>query len=411
MKKYNVIVIGGGPAGILAAYTAASMNKSVILLEKNQELGKKLAITGGGRCNITNNSEPEEMISKTISNGKFLYSAFNEFTSKDLIKLVEDMGIPLKTEGNNKVFPVSNRSNDIIEGFYKALKQLGVEFNFSKRVLGILVEDNSTKGVRLEGGVTICGESIILATGGKSYPFTGSTGDGYQMAEELGHTVNQLKPGLVPINIKEDWIKELMGISLSDAIISFKGNKKTPIKANGPIIFTHFGLSGPAVLELSSHLNKFIYNEEVILNLDLLPDISEDELERLLMQPKDTKNNYSIKKQLNEYLPKKLLQVLLEEVLAIDGEKTLIQITREERLKLIKAFKSLELTATGLRGLKEAIITSGGISIKEIDPRTMKSKLINGLYFAGEIIDTDAVTGGYNLHIAFSTGYLAGLNA
>lgn len=410
MNEHSVIVIGGGPAGMLAAYTAAALKKKVILLEKNQELGKKLAITGGGRCNITNNSDPEEMINKTINNGKFLYSAFNEFTSKDLIKLVEEMGIPLKVEGDNKVFPVSNRSKDIIEGFYKVLKQLGVEFYFNNRVQKILVEDNTTQGVILEGGEFLRGDAVILATGGKSYPFTGSSGDGYQLAVELGHTINQLKPGLVPIIIKENWIKELMGISIAEAKISFKGSKKNPIKAVGPLIFTHFGLSGPAVLELSSHLNKYIYNEEIMLNLDLLPNISETDFEKQLILLKDNTNISTIKKLLNEFLPKKLLQVLLE-VISIDGEKTLTQITKEERLKLVKAFKNLEVTAIGLRGLKEAIITSGGISIKEIDPRTMESKLVKGLYFAGEIIDIDAVTGGYNLHIAFSTGYLAGANA
>lgn len=395
---------------MLAAYIAAALKKKVVLIERNNELGKKLAITGGGRCNITNNSDPEEMICKTVTNGKFLYSAFNEFTSKDLIKLVEEMGIPLKVEGDNKVFPVSDRSSDIIEGFYKALKQLGVELHFNKRVQKLLVEDNIVHGVAIEGGEILNGKAVILATGGKSYPFTGSSGDGYRMAEELGHTISQLKPGLVPIVIKESWIKELMGISIGEAKISFKGSQKNPVKVFGPLIFTHFGLSGPAVLEISSYLNKYIHKQEIVLNLDLLPKMPEADLEKLLTQANDSTSYANLKKLLSEFLPKKLLQVLLE-VVSIDGEKAIAQITREERLRLVKVLKNLEVTAIGLRALKEAVITSGGISIKEIDPRTMESKLVNGLYFAGEIIDTDAVTGGYNLQIAFSTGFLAGVNA
>lgn len=410
MKKHNVIVVGGGPAGMMAALTAATEKKKVILIEKNPQLGRKLAITGGGRCNITNLSEPDEMIKKTINNGKFLYSAFNTLKSKDLMKQIEDMGIPLKVEAENKVFPVSDRSTDIIEGFYKRLRDLGVEFIFNKKIIEILMDNNSAIGVRLEDKSIIEGRSIILATGGVSYPFTGSTGEGYSFSRKLGHSIVEPKPGLVPVVVGESWIKELMGISLGEAEISFKGDKKKPIKVSGPLIFTHYGLSGPAILELSSHLNEFINKEKITLKLDLLPRLSEEYLENVFIKPDVTISSMSLKKFLNQYLPKNLLQVLLG-VISVDGEISLKQITKNDRLKLLKIIKNMELTAVALRGLKEAIITSGGVAVKEINPKTMESKLLRGLFFAGEIIDADAVTGGYNLHIAFSTGYLAGFNA
>ena len=410
MKNHRVIIIGGGPAGIMAALTAAEAQKKVILIEKNPQLGKKLAITGGGRCNVTNYSEADEMIKKTINNGRFLYSAFNALSSNELMKMIDGMGVPLKIEAENRVFPKSDRSSDIIEAFYKRLKSLGVEFVFNKAVIEILNENSSVVGVKLEDQEIIKANSVVLATGGVSYPATGSTGEGYSFAKILGHTLIEPKPALVPIVVKEGWIKELMGISIGDAELAFKGDKKKPITVRGPIIFTHFGLSGPAVLELSSHINQYINKNVVKLKLDLMPELSEASLEQTFIRPDEAVANSSLKKFLNQYLPKNLLQILFS-IEAIDEEVSLKQITKNDRQKLLRLLKNMELTVISLRSLKEAIITSGGISVKEINPKTMESKLIKGLFFAGEIIDTDAVTGGYNLHIAFSTGYLAGQNS
>ncbi len=410
MKNHRAIVIGGGPAGMMAALTAARSNKQVILIEKNPQLGKKLAITGGGRCNVTNLTDPDEMIKKTVTNGRFLYGAFNSLSSKELMKQLEAMGIPLKLEEDNKVFPVSNRSGDVIEGFYSSLRQLGVELIFNRSVAEIMSDSNSIIGVRLDNNERIKGTSVILATGGASYPTTGSNGEGYSLAGGLGHSIRKPKAALVPIVTKEEWVKELMGISITDAEISFKAEKKKPFTVRGPIIFTHFGLSGPAILELSSHLNSLIDKGSINLRLDLLPQVSTEELENTLIRPEALNADMSIRRYLNQYLPKNLLQILMERG-AIDGDVPLKQLTKKARTKLLMLLKNMEVTAISLRSLKEAIVTSGGIEVKEINPKTMESKLVKGLYFAGEIIDVDAVTGGYNLHIAFSTGYLAGLNA
>ncbi len=395
---------------MMAAFIAAKHNKQVVLIEKNPQLGKKLAITGGGRCNVTNLSDPDEMIKKTVTNGKFLYSAFNSLDSKALMKQLEAMGISLKLEEENKVFPVSNQSSDVIEGFYKSLRQLGVELIFNSDVVEIMSDGHGIVGVRLDNKETVKGNSVILATGGASYPATGSNGEGYRLAQQLGHRIIKPKAALVPVVTKEEWVKDLMGISIADAEVSFRANEKKPITVRGPIIFTHFGLSGPAILQLSSRLNSYIDKGSISLRLDLLPQVSLEELENTFMRPQVTYADMSIRKYLNQYLPKNLLQILMERG-SIDGEVPLKQITKKDRNKLLELIKNMTLTVISLRSLKEAIVTSGGIEIKEINPKTMASKLITGLYFAGEIIDVDAVTGGYNLHIAFSTGYLAGLNA
>lgn len=395
---------------MMAAFIAAKHNKQVVLIEKNPQLGKKLAITGGGRCNVTNLSDPDEMIKKTVTNGKFLYSAFNSLDSKALMKQLEAMGISLKLEEENKVFPVSNQSSDVIEGFYKSLRQLGVELIFNSDVVEIMSDGHGIVGVRLDNKETVKGNSVILATGGASYPATGSNGEGYRLAQQLGHRIIKPKAALVPVVTKEEWVKDLMGISIADAEVSFRATEKKPITVRGPIIFTHFGLSGPAILQLSSRLNSYIDKGSISLRLDLLPQVSLEELENTFMRPQVTYADMSIRKYLNQYLPKNLLQILMERG-SIDGEVPLKQITKKDRNKLLELIKNMTLTVISLRSLKEAIVTSGGIEIKEINPKTMASKLITGLYFAGEIIDVDAVTGGYNLHIAFSTGYLAGLNA
>ncbi|WP_026477896.1 BaiN/RdsA family NAD(P)/FAD-dependent oxidoreductase [Alkaliphilus transvaalensis] len=407
MTNNNVIVIGGGPAGIMAALTAAKSKKRVILIEKNNEIGKKLAITGGGRCNVTNTASPEDMIKKTVTNGKFLYSALNTFTSSDLMNLIKDKGVPLKVEAGGKVFPVSDRSRDIIHLWEEELKLHKVEAWYRNTVSKIIVENGEVVGIELEKGNKLSAGKVIIATGGLSYPATGSTGDGYRLAESVGHKIIPPKPSLVPLAISEDWIKNLMGISLEHVRITATPNKKKII-SEGPMIFTHFGLSGPTILEMSSYLNQYLIEKSVKLTLDLIPDLSEESVERIFLNLEHN-GNKTIRSILTKYLPKNLISKLLE-ILEIDGEIILNQLTKKARSKLLSALKRTELTASGLRSIKEAIITSGGVSVKEINPKTMESKKIKGLYFAGEVIDVDALTGGYNLQIAFSTGYLAGSN-
>lgn len=411
MKK--IVIIGGGAAGVMAAITAKRENSenSVLVLEKNERPMRKVMITGKGRCNVTNNCNVDTLISNVANrNGKFLYSAFSSFTSNDLMQFLEGQKVPLKTERGNRVFPVSDKAVDIVDGFVNCAKKCGVKF-ITATVSEILTIDNKVSGVRTENSEIIECDSVVLATGGMSYPLTGSTGDGYKMAQKLGHTVIALKPSLVPLNIHEGFCPRLSGLSLKNVNLSvFEEGKKKPIYSEqGEMLFTHFGISGPLVLSASSHI-RYIDKKKYIAFIDLKPALSLEQLDARILRDFKEEQNKDFANSLSALLPKSLIPVIVK-LSGIESSKKVNQISKEERLKLCNLIKALPLHITGFRPIEEAIITSGGISVKEIDPKTMASKIIDGLYFAGEIIDVDAYTGGFNLQIAFSTGFVAGKNA
>ncbi|MBU5677512.1 NAD(P)/FAD-dependent oxidoreductase [Alkaliphilus sp. MSJ-5] len=408
MKK-KVVVIGAGPAGIMAAISAAEHNKEVVLIDKNDHIGRKLRITGGGRCNITNNCSINEIIEKTLSNGKFLYNSLNKFSNINLINFIESNGCKLKVEHKGKVFPVSDKSDDIINVFSKVLNNNEVILKMNCEVKEVLVSDNKVSGVRLQDNNIIRCDGVVISTGGMSYPHLGSTGDGYRFASDLEHNIVKIRPSLVPINIKEKWIKDLMGISLNSVKITTKISNKKKISSKGDLLFTHYGISGPAVLEHSAYLSQYSEILESTIHLDLLPNYNQEELEQIFHQESQFNGSKLVKTVLTDLLPKNLCSKLLD-LLNIDEYIKLGQLSKKDRNKIINTIKSLTLTTNGFRHIKEAIVTSGGISVKEIDSKTMESKLMKGLYFAGEVIDIDALTGGYNLQIAFSTGYVAGIN-
>ena len=416
----KVVVIGGGPAGMIAAITAAKQNDEVILLEKNKMLGKKLLITGKGRCNITSSLDMDEFIKNIPGNGRFLYSCFENYTNQDIIQMLKQNGVEVKEERGNRIFPVSDKSIDVRDAFERELRKNKVNIRKEATVENILQKDGRAIGVRLSNGEKINADKVILATGGKSYPLTGSTGDGYKMVKELGHTITDIKASLVPLTAFKDSLelcKELQGLSLRNVgiqIIDKELNKKI-YEDFGEMIFTHFGISGPTILSSSSHLlrykniNEKLKNGEIELSIDLKPALSEEKLNTRILRDFEANKNKEIKNSLNELLPQKLIMPVIR-LLGIDENKKVNSITKEERMKLVKLLKNFKITIAGFRPIEEAIITAGGISIKEINPKTMESKLIQGLYFAGEIIDVDAYTGGFNLQIAYSTGYTAGMN-
>ncbi len=409
MKK-KVVVIGAGPSGIMAAISASKHNKEVILLDKNNEIGKKLRITGGGRCNITNNCSTREIIEKTLRNGKFLYNSLNTFSNLDLIKFIENNGCKLKVEEKGKVFPISDKSGDIIDLFFNLLQENKVALWTSCEVKEIITDNRKVIGVKLKNNKTLECDGVIVATGGMSYPHLGSTGDGYYLAKALSHNIAEIKPSLVPIIIKDAWIKDLMGISLSNVKLTTKINNKKRIISEGDLIFTHYGISGPVVLEHSAYLNQYINNsEQYVIRIDLLPNYKQEELQQIFHQEYQSNGSKLVRNILVKYLPKNLCIKLLT-ILDIDNDLMLSELSKKDRNKIITSIKEFTLTMGGFRSIKEAIITSGGIPINEIDSKTMESKLIKDLYFAGEVIDIDALTGGYNLQIAFSTGYVAGMN-
>lgn len=409
MKK-KVVIIGAGAAGIMAAISASQLNKEVVLIDKNDKIGRKLRITGGGRCNVTNNCSTNEVIEKTLNNGKFLYNSFNIFNNFHLIKLIEDNDCKTKVESKGRVFPVSDKSDDIIDVFLKILDKNKVCLKMNCQVKEILVLNNKVDGVKLEDNSIIKCDSVIISTGGMSYPHLGSTGDGYDFAETLGHNITPIKPSLVPIVIKEEWIRDLMGISLKDVKLVTKISNKRKIYSEGDLIFTHYGISGPAVLEHSAYLNQHSKILDPTIQLDLLPKYNKNELDQIFQKESQTNGNKLVKSILMDLLPKNLCMKLLD-LLNICEDLKLAELSKKDRNKIITTVKTLTLTMSGFRSIKEAIITSGGVSIKEVDNKTMESKLVRGLYFAGEVIDIDALTGGYNLQIAFSTGYVAGINA
>ena len=417
----KVVVIGGGPAGMMSAVMAKETGNEVILIEKMKSLGRKLLITGKGRCNITSSLPIEEFIKNTPGNGKFLYSAFNNFSNEDIINFLKEEGLEVKEERGNRIFPVTDKSQDVLDCFIKRLKKDKVEIHLGERVEEILYDEKNegkiVTGIRTTNG-KIEADKIILATGGKSYPLTGSTGDGYCLAQKLGHTITNLKPSLVPIEIFEKSIcKNLQGLSLRNVSIKIvdNENKKEIYSDFGEMLFTHFGVSGPIILSSSAHLVRYknidekFKNKNIKIIVDFKPALSEEKLEARILRDFEEFKNKQFKNSLDKLLPQKLIPVIIE-LSNINENKKVNEITKEERKKLVILLKNFTLTLEKLRPIEEAIITSGGINIKEINPKTMESKLVKNLYFAGEIIDVDSYTGGFNLQIAYSTGYVAGLS-
>ena len=406
----NVIVVGGGAAGMMAAVFAARNGQNVQLLEKNEKLGKKLFITGKGRCNITNAADIEDLFTAVISNPKFLYSGFYSFTNQQVIDFFEELGVKTKVERGERVFPVSDHSSDVIAAFSRELKSLGVSVSLHTEVKELLCEQDKVCGVLLTNGKKMKADAVIVATGGISYPSTGSTGDGYRFAKEAGHRVTELLPSLVPMEVRQWYAKELQGLSLRNIEIRITDGKKKLYEEFGEMLFTHYGVTGPVILSASSVVGKTLRRKELTLHIDLKPALSEEQLDKRILREFDANHNKQYKNSIDSLFPAKLKPVMIE-LSEIEPEKKVNEITKEERQRLVHLIKDFTMTLTGLRGYNEAIITKGGVSVKEIDPGTMESKIIKGLYFAGEVLDLDAVTGGYNLQIAWSTGYLAGINA
>lgn len=406
----KILVVGGGAAGMMAAVTAARRGKNVLLLEKNEKLGKKLFITGKGRCNLTNSAEVEELFNAVVSNPKFLYSSFYSFTNDQVIGFFEELGVKTKVERGGRVFPESDHSSDVIRALEQEMKRLGVRISLGTEVKEILTEDGRAKGVRLSSGRTIAADAVIVAAGGLSYPSTGSTGDGYRFARECGHKVTDLSPALVPMEVKEWYAKELMGLSLRNIGIRITDGKKKLYEEFGEMLFTHYGVTGPVILSASSIVGKKLKEHPLTLHIDLKPALTEEQLDKRVLREFEANHNRQFKNAVDSLFPAKLKPVAIE-LSGIPEEKKVNEVTKEERLHFVRLIKDFSMTLTGLRGYHEAIITKGGVSVKEIDPGTMESKLVKGLYFAGEVLDLDAVTGGYNLQIAWSTGYLAGANA
>lgn len=419
----KVIVIGGGPAGIMAAIQASKAGNQVILLEKMNAIGKKLLITGKGRCNITSSLPIEEFIQNVPGNGMFLYSSFFQFTNQDIINLLEKEGLQVKEERGHRIFPVTDNAQDVLNVFNKLLKQAKVTVQTNTKVENIIVKQGKVTGVLcLVSGKkqTFEADKVILATGGKSYPVTGSTGDGYIMAKQLGHTITTIKPSLVPLTATKKSLaicKALQGLSLKNVAIQLKDrtNNKTIYQDFGEMLFTHWGVSGPTILSSSANLLRYpkveslMQNENIYLSIDLKPALSEEKLEERILRDFEKEKNKEFKNSLNELLPQKMIEKVVE-LSGIEKSKKVNSITKQERANLLYLLKHFEINISGFRPIEEAIITSGGVSIKEINPKTMESKKVQGLYFAGEIIDVDAYTGGFNLQIAYSTGYVAGTN-
>ena len=408
---------------MMAAIGAARAGADVTLLEKNEKTGKKLFITGKGRCNLTNACDQEDFFENVISNGKFLYSAFYRMDNRAVMDFFEDAGCRLKIERGERVFPVSDHSSDVISALNRQMEKEHIKVCLNTCVKEILTEDDATeysegklayrgrvRGVRLSDGSKMAADAVILATGGKSYSSTGSTGDGYFFARALGHTVKEIKPALVPFTVKEDWCMEMQGLSLKNVSVQLKKDKKKIYEGFGEMLFTHFGVSGPLILSASSYYVRKYAGMPVLLMIDLKPALTREQLDKRLLRDIEENNNRQLKNALDSLLPTKMIPVIIR-LSGISPEKRVNEITREERSALIECLKNLTLTVTGTRGFQEAIITQGGIHVKEISPSTMESKLISGLYAVGEVLDLDAVTGGFNLQIAWSTGYLAGVSA
>ncbi len=393
---------------MMAAIAAAKAGHQVHLYEKNEKLGKKIYITGKGRCNLTNACDTEDFFANVVRNPKFLYSSIYSFTNFDIMELMEKNGCPVKTERGNRVFPVSDKSSDVIRVLSEELRRAGVEVHLHTEVTELLADQGRITGIRLKkNGQMVKADAVVVATGGLSYPTTGSTGDGYRFARELGHQVTELSPALVPFTVKEPVVKELMGLSLRNIQARVLRGEKVLYEEFGEMLFTHFGVSGPVLLSASSYVAERLKKENLTLSIDLKPALSEEQLDARILRDFEEMKNKQYKNALVHLLPSKLMPVIVERS-GISPDKKVNEITREERHRIIRAMKDFRLTLTGLRDYKEAIITQGGVSVREVNPSTMESKLVQGLYFAGEVLDLDAVTGGFNLQIAWSTGYLAG---
>lgn len=407
-NSYDCIIVGGGAAGMMAAITAAELGKSTLLLEKMNRCGKKISITGKGRCNVTNNCTSDDFFANIPTNPRFLYSAYAGFNSQDCMDFFERLGVPLKTERGNRVFPVSDKAEDIVRALEQGCEDYGVNRIFSK-VTEIITEDGAVKGVKC-GSRSYFAPSVLIATGGKSYPGTGSDGDGYRFAEELGHTVTDIKPSLVPIESDDDYCREMMGLSLKNVVLTLKDTVKNKVVFSemGEMLFTHFGVSGPLVLSASSHIPQ-VESGRYIFYIDLKPALDEKKLdERILRDFKEIPNRI-FANSLSKLLPSKMIPTVVE-LSGIDGEKQVNSVTKQERQRLVSLLKAFPVHIRSFRPIAEAIVTSGGVKVSEVSPKTMESKLVKGLYFAGEILDVDGYTGGFNLQIAFSTGCLAGEN-
>ena len=408
----KVIVVGGGAAGMMAAYAAAENGHSVPHLEQNEKHGKKLYITGKGRCNLTNASDMEQVFANVMSNRKFLYSAFYSYDNMQVISFFETNGMPVKTERGNRVFPVSDHSSDVIAALSRALSKQNVKVLLHTKVKELLVEEalegkQKVTGVELSDHTKMQADAVIVATGGLSYPSTGSTGDGYRMEEQTGHKMVTLTPALVPFETKEAWVKDLQGLSLRNVTVSICSGKKKLYEDFGEMLFTHFGVSGPLVLSASGSIRSREFEKELSMYIDLKPALDQEQLDHRILREFDEMKNKQFKNALVHLLPAKMIPVMIA-LSGIDPETKVNEISRGQRQHLLELFKKFPLTITGLRDFKEAIITKGGISVKDVNPSTMESKRVEGLYFCGEVLDLDALTGGYNLQIAWSTGHLAG---
>lgn len=418
----KVVVIGGGPAGMMSAITSAKQGNEVIILEKMNSLGRKLLITGKGRCNITSSLPINEFINNTPGNGRFLYSCFENYSNTDIINFLKEHGVKTKEERGNRIFPQSDKSIDVLKAFIDELKKLKIKILLDSRAIELLINNNEINGVKyIQSGKEniIDTQKVILATGGKSYPATGSTGDGYELAKKIGHTISKIQPSLVPITAEGDSLnlcKQLQGLSLRNVEIKIEDTEKNKViyQDFGEMLFTHFGVSGPTILSSSAHLlrykniNELLINKKVVLKIDLKPALSMEKLDDRILRDFGKEKNKAFKNSLDELLPQKMIQPIIQ-LSGINANKKVNEITKQERNKLVTLLKQFKVVISGFRTIDEAIITSGGINIKEINPKTMESKIIKGLYFAGEIIDVDAYTGGFNLQIAYSTGYTAGL--
>ena len=408
----HVIVVGGGAAGMFAAIAAAKNGHQVTLYEKNEKLGKKIFITGKGRCNITNAADMEELFDAVVTNSKFLYSSFYGYTNQNVIDFFEDAGVPVKIERGNRVFPISDHSSDVIRALEREMKKVGVKVCLNTEVKSVEAEKGKFNKVVLKDTTTQTADACIVATGGLSYRSTGSTGDGFRFAENVGHKVTQCFPSLVPMETKEPWICELQGLSLRNVEAKILDGKNELYKDFGEMLFTHFGVSGPLIISASSYVGKKFMDKngqkkELTLEIDLKPALTEEQLDQRVLRDFEENHNRQFKNAITKLFPTKLIPVMLE-LGGIDPEKKVNSIEKEERKQFVHLIKHFRMTLTGLRDYPEAIITKGGVNVKEIDPGTMESKLVKGLYFAGEVLDLDALTGGFNLQIAWSTGYAAG---